>query len=142
VQLPCVVVRNAAASGRQQIVEPGDQLPRRQCEVAAEAGEVETLPRLNPLIRGLRRQRLFRLPEKRPLQPQPVQCMIAAGVCRALTTFVISKELCTGCMACAKVCPVDAITGAKKKLHVIDQEKCTRCGACRTVCRFDAVRTE
>jgi len=65
-----------------------------------------------------------------------------AGVCRALTTFVISKEACTGCMACAKVCPTEAITGEKKKLHVIDQEKCTRCGACRTACRFDAVLTQ
>jgi NADH:ubiquinone oxidoreductase subunit F (NADH-binding)/(2Fe-2S) ferredoxin len=65
-----------------------------------------------------------------------------AGVCRSLTTFVISKEKCTGCMACIKPCPVDAITGSKKKLHVIDQKLCTQCGACRTVCRFDAVDTK
>ena len=65
-----------------------------------------------------------------------------AGVCRALTTFVISKETCTGCMACIKPCPVDAITGKKKELHVIDQKLCTQCGACRTVCRFDAVDTK
>jgi ferredoxin len=62
-----------------------------------------------------------------------------AGVCRELTTFVISEEKCTGCMACVKPCPVSCITGVKKKLHVIDQSKCTKCGACRTVCKFDAV---
>jgi NADH-quinone oxidoreductase subunit F len=65
-----------------------------------------------------------------------------AGVCRALTTFVISEEECTGCMLCGKVCPVDAIKGEKKKPHVINQELCTQCGACRTVCKFNAVLTE
>ncbi|MHC4943860.1 MAG: NADH-ubiquinone oxidoreductase-F iron-sulfur binding region domain-containing protein [Planctomycetota bacterium] len=65
-----------------------------------------------------------------------------AGVCRALTTFVISEEECTGCLLCGKVCPVDAITGEKKKPHVINQELCTQCGACRTVCKFNAVLTE
>jgi NADH-quinone oxidoreductase subunit F len=62
-----------------------------------------------------------------------------AGICRELTTFVISEENCTGCMACVKPCPVNCITGEKKKLHFIDQSKCTKCGACRTVCKFDAV---
>jgi len=65
-----------------------------------------------------------------------------AGVCRALTTFVISEVKCTGCMACIKPCPVNAITGKKKEPHVIDQQLCTQCGACRTVCRFDAVETQ
>jgi NADH-quinone oxidoreductase subunit F len=39
-------------------------------------------------------------------------------------------------------CPVDAIDGGKKKIHIIDQEKCTKCGTCFEVCpsRFSAVR--
>ncbi|MBN2226416.1 MAG: 4Fe-4S binding protein [candidate division Zixibacteria bacterium] len=61
-----------------------------------------------------------------------------AGVCRELITYTINDK-CTGCLACIKVCPVDAITGEKKKLHVIDQEACTRCGSCYAVCNFDAV---
>ncbi|MHC4505743.1 MAG: NADH-ubiquinone oxidoreductase-F iron-sulfur binding region domain-containing protein, partial [Planctomycetota bacterium] len=36
-----------------------------------------------------------------------------AGVCKALITFSIN-ESCTGCRACVKACPEDAITGEKK----------------------------
>ncbi len=61
-----------------------------------------------------------------------------AGVCRKLITYVITDN-CTGCMACLKVCPVDAISGEKKELHVIDQDKCNRCGSCYAVCNFEAI---
>jgi len=62
-----------------------------------------------------------------------------AGVCKALITYSIDEEACTGCGMCKKICPSDAITGEKKKLHVIDTEKCIRCGACMAACNFDAV---
>ncbi len=62
-----------------------------------------------------------------------------AGVCKALITFSIDEEKCTGCGRCAKVCPQGAIAGEKKKLHSIDQEKCIRCGLCRDNCKFDAI---
>jgi NADH-quinone oxidoreductase subunit F len=63
------------------------------------------------------------------------------GVCRNLIIYDITDE-CTGCLACIKVCPVDAITGEKKKLHVLDQELCTQCGACYNVCKFDAIEVK
>ncbi len=60
------------------------------------------------------------------------------GVCRDLITFEINDK-CTGCTACLKPCPVDAITGEKDELHTIDQKLCTRCGACYQICQFDAI---
>jgi ferredoxin len=60
------------------------------------------------------------------------------GVCRELIKFVINDD-CTGCLACPTVCPVDAISGEKKKKHVIDQSICDRCGSCYAVCNFDAI---
>lgn len=62
-----------------------------------------------------------------------------AGVCKALITYSIDEENCTGCGLCKKVCPVEAIAGEKKELHTIDPDKCIRCGACIAACNFDAV---
>ena len=63
-----------------------------------------------------------------------------AGVCKELTRFVIDKEKCVGCGRCKVVCPSQAVTGEKKKLHKISQKKCIKCGACFEQCKFDAVK--
>ena len=63
-----------------------------------------------------------------------------AGVCKALITYSIDKKKCTACGKCKKVCPSDAITGAKKVPHKINPKKCIRCGACISECTFHAVR--
>jgi NADH-quinone oxidoreductase subunit F len=65
-----------------------------------------------------------------------------AGVCTKLTRFIINKEKCTGCAACAKICPVAAISGERKQPHLIDQDKCISCGSCRERCAFDAISVE
>lgn len=62
-----------------------------------------------------------------------------AGVCQALLDYIILPEPCTGCGACIKVCPVDAIQGERKQPHTIDVEVCTRCGACVEKCKFEAI---
>lgn len=64
-----------------------------------------------------------------------------ARVCRAFISYHILPDKCKGCMICLRNCPVGAITGGKKEVHVIDQNKCSRCGVCMSVCpeRFSAV---
>jgi len=62
-----------------------------------------------------------------------------AAVCKALVTYSIDAEKCTGCGVCLKACPHDSITGEKKKPHVIDAALCQRCGICIGECKFDAI---
>jgi ferredoxin len=62
-----------------------------------------------------------------------------AGVCKALIAYSILLDKCTGCGACLKACPQNAITGEKKKPHSLDHSKCIKCGICQDTCKFKAV---
>ena len=62
-----------------------------------------------------------------------------AGVCKSLLHYEIVADKCKGCTACARVCPVGAISGTVKNPHVIDVSACIKCGACMEKCRFGAI---
>ena len=63
-----------------------------------------------------------------------------AKVCKPLLTYEVDAEKCTGCTVCAKNCPSNCITGARKEIHFINQKDCIKCGMCFTKCKFDAIR--
>lgn len=62
-----------------------------------------------------------------------------AGVCKALLSYQVLENKCKGCTACARVCPVGAISGSVREPHVIDTNKCIKCGACMEKCKFGAI---
>ena len=66
----------------------------------------------------------------------------SAAICKDLIQYSIIPEKCTGCLACIKPCPQEAITGELKQVHILAQDKCIKCGACFEVCNFDAINIE
>jgi NADH:ubiquinone oxidoreductase subunit F (NADH-binding)/(2Fe-2S) ferredoxin/NAD-dependent dihydropyrimidine dehydrogenase PreA subunit len=89
----------------------------------------------NPVLSALR---YFR-PE---FEAHIYQKRCPAAVCTSLIQYSISEADCTGCGACAKVCPAGAIKGKKKQSHFILAELCSKCGSCIEVCNANAVMVQ
>ena len=71
----------------------------------------------------------------RPALPLDPSC--GAEAPRALA--LIDEAWCIGCALCLKACPVDAIVGAAKRMHVVIDELCTGCELCVPVCPVDCI---
>ena len=115
-------------------------------------GEMEDLDKLEELANYVRSASLCGLGQT---APNPVLSTLAnfrdeyiahikekrcpAGVCKKLLTFNIDPDKCRGCTACARKCPVSAISGQLKQPHIIDQTKCIKCGSCIDTCKFGAI---
>ena len=56
-----------------------------------------------------------------------------------LTVARIDEAWCIGCTLCLDACPVDAIVGAAKRMHVVLPALCTGCELCIAPCPVDCI---
>ena len=61
------------------------------------------------------------------------------GLEAAPTVAFIDEERCIGCTKCLPPCPVDAITGAPRRMHTVIAELCTGCELCVAPCPVDCI---
>jgi NADH:ubiquinone oxidoreductase subunit F (NADH-binding)/(2Fe-2S) ferredoxin/Pyruvate/2-oxoacid:ferredoxin oxidoreductase delta subunit len=119
-----VLTRITKGEGREEDIEFLEELSLA-IKDASMCGLGTTLP--NPVLSMLRYfkdEYLAHIKEKR----------CPALVCKELIKYYIQPEKCVGCLLCFKNCPVEAIQGQRKHVHIIDQSKCTKCGTCLDVC--------
>lgn len=63
----------------------------------------------------------------------------ANGDERPRPVAVIESKACIGCTLCIQACPVDAIVGASKQMHVVLKDWCTGCDLCIPPCPVDCI---
>jgi electron transport complex protein RnfB len=84
---------------------------------------------------GVARLALLLARETKPLNP-------ANGLYRPPQVALIDEATCIGCTKCIQACPVDAIVGASKWMHVVIASWCTGCELCIPPCPVDCISLE
>lgn len=105
-------------------------LPYAQAMARGEAGPERCPPGGDPGARALARLlQVDAVPydRSRGLQQQPVR-----------VALVIEAD-CIGCTKCIQACPVDAIIGGSKHMHVVIEPLCTGCELCVPACPVDCI---
>ncbi len=133
---------NAVDEFSRRVRELGPLGKAENIEPDALASELSRVQRLVPYIKIDRRKKLAsRLTDEAAYDslftPEEIAALIDDPA-----AYHIDPGKCQACMICLRRCPVEAISGAKKTVHIIDQDQCIKCGTCLQVCppRFGAVR--
>ncbi|MGL4766847.1 MAG: RnfABCDGE type electron transport complex subunit B [Formosimonas sp.] len=95
-----------------------DNVPINQCPPGGQAGIIELARITGRAVT--------------PLNP-------ANGAELPLHIAQIIEPQCIGCTKCIQACPVDAIIGAAKLMHVVLTDVCTGCGLCVPPCPVDCI---
>lgn len=72
------------------------------------------------------------------IDPAPYLEAVAQAT-RPPAVAVIREAECIGCTKCIQACPVDAIIGTAKHMHVVIPHECTGCGLCVAPCPVDCI---
>ena len=103
----------------------GEALPNR-----CPPGGIEGIQRLSKILVPIYPQDAFNL--NPTIDPE-------CGVERPRPVAFIDPQKCIGCTLCIQACPVDAIVGASKQMHVVLTEWCTGCDLCIPPCPVDCI---
>jgi len=123
-QLVDILTRITQGKGEERDIEKLQDLAKT-VKAGSLCGLGQTAP--NPVLTTLR---YF----KSEYEAHIYQKSCPALVCKDLIVYHIDPKKCVGCLLCLKNCPVNAISGERKHVHVIDQDLCIKCGACLDVC--------
>jgi electron transport complex protein RnfB len=69
----------------------------------------------------------------------PIPLNPANGVEGPALVALIDEDVCIGCAKCLPPCPVDAIVGARKRMHTVLVDVCTGCELCVAPCPVDCI---
>jgi len=124
-QTQCTKCGYPDCRGYAQAMASGEALPNR-CPPGGEEG----IKRLSKVLISIYPQDAF------DLHPTiDTEC----GVERPRPVAFIDSQKCIGCTLCIQACPVDAIIGASKQMHVVLSEWCTGCDLCIPPCPVDCI---
>ena len=124
-QTQCTKCGYPDCRGYAEAMAGGDILPNR-----CPPGGIEGIRRLSQILAPIYPKDAF------DLHPQiDPEC----GVERPRPVAFIDPQKCIGCTLCIQACPVDAIVGASKQMHVVLTEWCTGCDLCIPPCPVDCI---
>ena len=103
----------------------GEALPNR-----CPPGGIEGIQRLSSILTPYFPQDAFEL--NPTINPE-------CGIERPRPVAFIDPQTCIGCTLCIQACPVDAIVGASKQMHVVLSDWCTGCDLCIPPCPVDCI---